>query len=158
MVPYNEERTDITWEHSSIRRFLNEDFFSAAFTAEEQRLIQTTTVVNSDNPIHGTEGGSDTLDKVYLLSLEEVMRYFDISECAETFYGHLYACASQYAISKGVWLEIPDSTRCWWWLRSSGGNPANACEVGSKGYLSFNGSSVDILERAVRPVIRIKVP
>lgn len=157
VVPFHNEHTDITWEHSDVRRFLNEDFFHTAFHADEQRMIVTTEVVNKPNPVHGTDSGNNTQDKVYMLSLEEVMRYNDIYDCVETFYGQLYACASKYAISKGAWLEIEDSTRCWWWLRDSGGNPAQACEVGSAGYLSFNGGRVNHTERAVRPVIRVTV-
>jgi len=55
-----------------------------------------------------------------------------------------------------VWLEIEGSNRCWWWLRSTGGNPQSAAEVGSAGYLSFNGTEVSCMERAIRPMITVK--
>ena len=45
----------------------------------------------------------------------------------------------------------------YWWLRSPGGNPQNAGEIGSKGYLSFNGGLVTTTERAIRPLIQVKV-
>ena len=83
------------------------------------------------------------------------MELYDIPEANEGFYEQLYAQATAYAMGKGVWLELPDSSRCWWWLRSPGGSSQNACEVGSAGYLSFNGNLVDIPERAVRPMIQI---
>ncbi len=154
-APYSLEPLEVTWETSHVRAFLNGEFFSAAFSAEEQAVILESLVINTSNPVHGTDGGNDTMDKVWLPSLEEIMEMYDIPSPEETFYNQLYAPATSYAISKGLWLEIPDSNRCWWWLRSPGGNPQNAAEVGSAGYLSFNGSEVINPERAVRPVIRI---
>lgn len=157
VVPYNTEMVDVTWETSSIRAFLNGEFIQNAFSKAEQKKLVTSTVVNNDNPAHGTSGGKNTKDKVYLQSLEEVMADYGINEPAEAFYGEIYAQATPYTMQKGVWLEIENSNRCWWWLRSSGGNPMNAAEVGSAGYLSFNGSNVTTRERAIRPVIKIKV-
>jgi len=86
----------------------------------------------------------------------EKVWYYGIETPEERWYDNIYAQATEYAIQKGVWLEIPDSTRCWWWLRSPGSSPQNATEAGSSGYLSFNGTGVDHTERAVRPVIRIR--
>ena len=157
VVPYNLEYTDTTWETSYVREFLNGEFFDRAFSPEEQKQIADSPVVNTDNVIHGTPGGNDTLDKVYLPSLEEVMDHYGITEPVEMFYDQLYAQATAYAMQKGVWLEMEGSSRCWWWLRSSGGTLQNACEVGSLGYLSFNGTGVDNPERAIRPVIQVNV-
>ena len=156
VVPYSLEAADTTWENSYVREFLNNEFFSSAFSSEEQIIILDSTVINDDNIMHGTPGGNNTVDKVYIMSLEEAMAYYGIEEPMETFYDHIYAQASVYAAGKGVWLEIADSNRCWWWLRSPGGNSQNAAEIGSAGYLSFNGSPVNNSERAIRPVIQIQ--
>ena len=67
------------------------------------------------------------------------------------------APATEAVIRKGVWLEIENSNRCWWWLRSPGGDPQHAAEVGSAGYLSFNGSFTYAPERALRPVVQVTV-
>lgn len=154
VVPYHNELVDITWENSYIRQFLNGEFFETAFNADEQAGIILYDVVNDPNPVHGTDGGNTTKDRVYLPSLEEIMRYYELPP-EETFYDGLYAQATQHTVNKGVWLEIPGSIRCWWWLRSTGGNPQNAAEVGSAGYLSFNGTDVVSTQRAIRPMIRI---
>lgn len=37
--PYNEERTDVTWETCSLRKWLNGEFYNNAFTAEEQGAV-----------------------------------------------------------------------------------------------------------------------
>ncbi len=157
-APYNVEYADVTWETSTIRAYLNNDFYSAVFSAEEQEMILTTTVVNSDNPVYGTPGGNDTQDKVYLLSLAEVQKYWNIDGNIETVYDQLYAQATDYCVAQGVRLEIEGVSRPWWWLRSIGGASTQACEVGSDGYFSFNGGAVSDTDHAIRPVIHVKVP
>ena len=69
--PYNEEATDVTWATCTLRTWLNGTFLNMAFTSAEQAAIKNTTVVNEDNPYYGTEGGVNTTDKVYLLSIAE---------------------------------------------------------------------------------------
>lgn len=61
-----------TWKDSTIRSYLNEDFFNTAFTSEEQAKIPTVTLKNPDNRFYG---GGDTEDKIFLLSLNEVKKY-----------------------------------------------------------------------------------
>ena len=77
---YNEEDTSVTWETSDIRRWLNKEFYDTAFNNIEQQRILKTLVRTEDNPDYGTNGGNDTEDKVFLLSLEEVQRFFVTDE------------------------------------------------------------------------------
>lgn len=63
-----------TWEDCSLRTWLNETFYQDAFSQEEGEAIQTVTVTNEDNPITGVNGGNDTEDEVYLLSLSEAAK------------------------------------------------------------------------------------
>ncbi len=74
-----EEMDKITWEDCELRAWLNDDFLNAAFTEAEQEHIAVTNVINEDNPIYGTPGGNDTADKIWLLSLGELEKYFHIS-------------------------------------------------------------------------------
>lgn len=68
---YNDTYTSVTWETCTMRTWLNSTFLNKAFSASEQAAIKDTPVVNADNPEYGTEGGTDTTDKVYLLSISE---------------------------------------------------------------------------------------
>lgn len=147
----------VRWESSYAREFLNGEFFHQAFSAAEQAMIKTVAVKNTPNPIHGTGGGEDTLDKVYIFSLEEAMEFYGIITPEERFYDGVYAQATQHAINNGAWLELPGSTNCWWWLRSTGGSDQNATEIGSLGYLSFNGNTGETELRSIRPIIHIEV-
>lgn len=49
------ERVPMYWGASTLREWMNGEFLNAAFTAEEQEKILTTTVTN-ENP-HGMKGG-----------------------------------------------------------------------------------------------------
>lgn len=69
-APYYEDSV-VTWETCSLRKWLNDEFYNEAFKANEKSAIKQTMVVNEDNPEHGTEGGSDTKDNVFLLSIAE---------------------------------------------------------------------------------------
>lgn len=77
---YHEADEDITWENCTLRSWLNGEFYNTVFSEEEQAAIVNTNVANEDNSYWGwdTEGGNDTTDKVWLLSLGEIERYFHI--------------------------------------------------------------------------------
>ena len=72
---YSSEWKNDTWNTCDLRKWLNNDFFRQAFSANEQRKINTTKVINS-NLGYGLNGGESTEDKVFCLSIEEVMKYF----------------------------------------------------------------------------------
>lgn len=69
-----EEDTSCTWETSALRTWLNQDFYQNAFSQEEQAAILTTNVVNENNADTGTDGGNNTEDKIYVLSVNEVCK------------------------------------------------------------------------------------
>lgn len=76
--PYNEQFTDITWEDSTLREWLNGEFFSQAFSDEEADSILTETCENSDNPTFGTPGGQNTTDRVFVPSGKDIEKYQDV--------------------------------------------------------------------------------
>ena len=63
-----------SWETSTIRTWLNQTFYTEAFSGDEQNIIQTSTVNDVDNPSTKQKGGGETEDKVYLLSVADVVR------------------------------------------------------------------------------------
>ena len=69
---YDEGDASVTWETCTLRNWLNNDFYGMAFDSREQGAVVPQTVVNEDNPTYGTEGGNNTQDKVFLLSIGEV--------------------------------------------------------------------------------------
>lgn len=75
---YNDTLTAITWETSTLRKWLNDDFFNKSFSIEEQAKIALVTNQNPDNPSYGTKGGNDTQDKIFVLSIDEEKNIFHL--------------------------------------------------------------------------------
>ncbi|MDD6473744.1 MAG: DUF6273 domain-containing protein, partial [Bacteroidales bacterium] len=72
-----ESPTNVYWEMSSLRNYLNNEFLQYCFTTKELNVIQTHTNANPDGKwtINGktrtAKGGNNTDDKVFILSREE---------------------------------------------------------------------------------------
>ena len=140
---YNETSSKVTWEKSTIRAWLNGEFLSIVFSEGEQGYIKTNTVPAHKNPRYYTNPGSATEDRVFLLSIEEVEKYFKTDEdrkCKPT----------QYAVKQGV-----NGDNCWWWLRSPGSLSNLAAIVSFNGSVSSSGVGVPSSRGAVRPALWI---
>ena len=124
--PYNTEFKDITWEQCTLRTWLNSEFVSKAFSADEQKAIFISRVDNSNSQGYSgydTSGGNNTQDKVFLLSYSEAWKYFadDASrKCAPTD----YAVAQGGYTSSSARVDGKATSR--WWLRSPGINQIRA--------------------------------
>ena len=66
------------WEESWIRNWLNNQFIDMTFNEDEKSIIQTS-IIKNQCTIKG-KGGNDTEDSVFLLSEEEVEKYFGSKE------------------------------------------------------------------------------
>ncbi|MCL1941748.1 MAG: DUF6273 domain-containing protein [Synergistaceae bacterium] len=128
--PYDEQKTDVTWETCDLRKYLNGGFLRK-FSREDQGRIAETKVSNPDNPYHGTNGGGDTIDKVFLLSIEEAEKYFDTE-------------------SKRIAADV-DGNASWWWLRSPADTSDGAASVGEYGYIDYGGDADSFASNADNP-------
>ena len=145
--PYNEEYTDITWEDSDLRKWLNNDFLKMAFSGEEQLKIKLSDIVNNNNWKYGTSGGNNTQDRVFCLSLAEAEQYFKNDserQCRPT----------AHTRNQGAWVDIGNGC-CYWWLRSPGDCQYYASHVGTRGALIPDGGLVNFDRNAVRPALRL---
>ena len=154
--PYNEKSTDVTWKTCTLRTWLNGTFLATAFTSAEKSAIKNSTVVNDDNPYYGTEGGENTIDKVYLLS---------ITEAQSSAYGFNkdYGMSSETRISKNTaYIEekydyVSSAGEAnYWWLRSPGNCESAAAFVDYR-YDTCYGSYVYYTNIAVRPVFHLNL-
>ncbi len=138
---YHFEEADITWEDATIRQWLNEDFYNAAFNEAERRRIPEVTVLNPDNTKEGTLGGNDTVDKVFFLSVDEFETYVpDESKVCYT--------------AKSVWKDKPEE--CRWWLRTPGWKQSTASFVYGNGNTYGMGEGVEF-GCSVRPAMWVDV-
>ena len=152
---YNTSYTDVTWESCSLRKWMNGTFLNKAFNAEEQAQIQNTTVSADKNPEYNTNPGNATTDKVFLLSINEVEKYFNSDEarkCAPTAYAK-----AQGAYTSDSFKTASGAATCWWWLRSPGDTQDSAAYVHDYGSVSYVGYYVDDASDAVRPALWINL-
>lgn len=109
-------------------------------------MILLSDVTADENPEHkGTNQGYDADDKVFLLSIKEVEKYFNSDKdrgCKPT----------RHAICNGVLID-EDKGQCWWWLRSLGYYSELATGVNNVGSVDFNGNLVLYDHNAVRPAL-----
>ena len=141
--PYNSSYTYVSWENCSLRKWLNGTFLNAAFSAEEQAIIQSTNVSADNNPKYSTDSGNATTDKVFLLSINEAEKYFasdSTRQCKPT----------EYAVKIGASVS-------WWWLRSPGGPQADAAIVSYFGSVFYDGRGVDLDYGCIRPALWINL-
>ncbi|MCL2693702.1 MAG: DUF6273 domain-containing protein [Oscillospiraceae bacterium] len=121
---YHADGGEITWEHSSIRQYLNGEFYNSFPPAEQGRIVETI-IINCGNSIYGAAGGNDTTDNIFLLDFEEAQIYFTDD-------------ASRIAVDA-------DGEGGWWWLRSPGYDSIDAAcvyyngGIGTSGYVGFIG-------------------
>ena len=152
---YNTSYTDVTWESCSLRKWMNGTFLNKAFNAEEQAQIQNTTVSADKNPEYNTNPGNATTDKVFLLSINEVEKYFNSDEarkCAPTAYAK-----AQGAHTSDSYKTASGAATCFWWLRSPGGNQSFAATVHPYGSVISYGLAVHYDIGAVRPALWINL-
>lgn len=146
---YHSSVEKVTWETSDIRSWLNNDFYNTAFTKSERAKIKTTTLENRDNADYNTDGGNDTKDKVFLLSIDEAKAYLPSTV-------ERVCIATKYAESQGSQLE--GLTRsCRWWLRSPGSTLYNASFVKVDGFILQLGTPASVEKRSVRPAIWVEL-
>lgn len=156
---YDNEGGDVTWESCTLRSWLNSDFLSQAFTKRELECVVETRIVNADNEKCGTDGGVDTLDRVFLLSTEDVEMYFGVGfvefgvgsiEIPESS-DDLVCFPTDYAFENGTYVDDKNKGCCWW-LRSPGASPSDAAYV-SRDSVSYGGFNVGNDRIAVRPAL-----
>lgn len=154
----------ITWEECALRQHLNGQFYDDTFSSEEKARIVETTIKTNDNPWLQTPGGNDTLDKVFLLSTEEVLQYFGDSGGVANWHLHPEQTFIDDQFNADRIAVTEDGTEAWWWFRSPGANfymcdtyhilAASTTLVGGMG---VQGNYVSNIHGGVRPALWLKL-
>lgn len=159
---FNSDATDVFWESSSLREWLNTDVYGCLFSETEKKSVMLTDVVNAANYYFGTYCGKDTKDYLFLLSESEVF----CSELARN-YGFYNSDGiddparrfrpTTYAACRGAWVSVVDSYKgnTFWFMRSTGYTPDNVTYVCEFGYLYNRGTLVTCSDAGIIPAVCI---
>ena len=110
-VQMDPDSVQLTWETSTLRAWLNDEFYNTNFTDEDKVRILFSEIENPDNVRYETKGGNNTQDYVFLLSHDELKTYFKGDK--------YFTYPTQYAIDEDVMVGY-ETSYAWWWLRSPG--------------------------------------
>ncbi len=146
---FNEKGGNTNWAGCSLRRWLNDEFFSAAFDEHEAYLVVKSKVESSSNPATGTPGGPDTNDRVFVLGYNDLI--WVAENGADDIIDGLYASPTIYAAARGAKKHQQYSTCCWW-MRTPGNDRATVM------YIDMGGSPLHVYrpdkpDYGIRPAI-----
>lgn len=139
--PYHNTPGDITWSNAHIRHYLNDTFLMTFTEAQRQKIVPVWNK-NNDNPWYHSEGGDDTFDHIFLLSLEEVVCHY---------FGDSKANLENRSAKQKYWFQKKDLNNIkrqttydgyvwWWWLRSSGRDNKRAIYIHGDGNVGIQGN------------------
>ena len=136
---YHHTFTEITWANSSLRHYLNNEFYNSFSSADRGRILVVTNL---------NDGGNPTQDKIFLLSYNEVLLSFGFERLE---YDKLN---TEDHNSNRVATYAGDPHR--WWQRTPGPG-LRAPVVSSNGSINGGSYNVDDPNGGVRPAMWLKL-
>lgn len=138
---YHNTKQDVTWEESEIRAFLNGEFYNEFSDKDKEKIILIENE-NPDNPWYKSKGGNTTKDKIFLLTIEDVVcKYF----------GDSSRLLHNPSAKQRYWFQRKDENNFrreayyknsgwWWWLRSPGRDNRRAVYIHGDGNIGIQGN------------------
>ena len=139
---------------SSIRAWLNDDFYNTAFSSSQKADILTSELDNKAKTSYSQYDSETTYDKVFLLSWSEMQNTAYGFSASTSSSPTRQAKGTDYAKCQGV--DVDSSSKCSEQrLRSAGGISSHACSVYNDGTLHDIGWGVYDTSNGIRPAIKI---
>ena len=134
MAFYKDLKSADGWSKSDVRRYLNDDFFNAAFSNEEKNKIVAGNI--KTDPVMGVGSESWTYDKIFLLSSSEVAEYIGVA-------------------NKNILMANDlEGQAVMWYLRNMGDSTTKVAGVRPNGDVDLKGSPMKA-SRYIRPAMWI---
>ena len=149
------------WPNSDIRYYLNNDFLGR-FNPQDQARIASTTLPPAVNRWVGRGSHGGATDRIFLLSIEDVVRYFGDSGRFANPGPHVgapngpplpreaFMITDEFNEARIAWDLQGSATR--WWLRTQGTWTSDAIYVCDIGTVYMRGVSVNGLA-GIRPAL-----
>jgi len=144
---------------SSIRQWLNNDFYNTAFSTSQQDIIQSITLDNSAySTSYSAYDSTSTTDKIFLLSYSDTLNSnYGFSTNYSTCDTARRAQGSDYAKCQGLMVSTNSSYsgNSTWRLRSACYYSSSTCLVRDDGFVYYNFT--DITDSGVRAALKLNL-
>ena len=140
-MTYYNKKENVTWESCSPREWLNTSFYDSAFLESEKEAIDQTNVTDSDNFVYSVDGGNDTNDRLFYLSLREIYQYYSYKVDPINAQRKMKCECTPYAISQGA-VADNNGYGCWL-LRTPGAETFGVCYIAVNGVVCGDNSTSD---------------
>ena len=148
-ISFNDTSRSIDWSGCDVRHYLNYKFINQHFSDSDRERLVYVTHRTEDSSWYGTSGGGDTLDKFFLLSIEDVLNYYGDS-------GSFGNGNSEESIIDDEYNEARIVDGGIWWLRSPGSDSEFAAAVNEDGTIQVDGYHVQE-QLGLRPAAWVKI-
>ncbi|MDR2765084.1 MAG: DUF6273 domain-containing protein [Tannerella sp.] len=160
--PYHYRVGETSWSECTLRGELNGDYFyrnPKVFSAKDRSAVMLTTNENRSVSFQNkrtfeefySKGCDPTEDRVFLLSIGEVIDYFKVDGESE-FPDSMGYVAFKFPSGRDAIANIDGRPKPWW-LRQPGRNRSTATVVTADGMINFNGFTATQCVPAVRPAL-----
>lgn len=139
---YNEKKEAVSWETCTLRQWLNDEFYTTAFSEAEISHISETYADYTT-----LDGSFHVYDKVSLMSMAEVKEYFSSQ-------GARRAAPTPHAVKNGAYKNSSQNAAVWW-LRDTGKEYTRPGYVDHEGKMYNYGIICTNYTDCVRPSITI---
>lgn len=144
--PYNDKYVDTTWAECSLRKYLNNDFYESFDLVQREQIVEVTNA-NNANQWYGTAGGIETKDKIFLLSVEDlVCKYF--GDSSSLLFNprktqRYWFERKDVNNSKRIATLVNDTKQVWWWWTCTPGRVGiKAVYVHGDGNIGIQGNNI----------------
>lgn len=159
-TPKSEDGVYNIWEQCTLRKWLNDDFYNAAFTKNEKEIIIASQVVNKSGSEDSFyfDGGNDTTDNVWIISFPDALNdQYGFNSQAEEDDPNRVAYGTDYAMSQGLDGDnFDDKGLSGWLLRTARTENDEVCAVDEHGECFGEYAFTNVVCSGIRPAIKIQ--
>jgi len=163
---YHYTKFNTTWAKCELHYYLNSEFYDT-FSKAEKAQIAETEITPDDNTWYNKDGGTSTYDHIFILSAEQIIKYFGDSGDFAKRNGWTWS-GNKFEMKDGKGQALLDQynekriatnsngEKFEWWARTPGRENFFAVGIGTDGILLFTGHRVNY-EKGVRPALWLKL-
>ena len=160
ITPQSEEKEFNLWEQCTLRKWLNDSFYNAAFTESEKGIIMSSQIVNSSKGEDDFyyNGGNDTTDNVWIISYSDAINsQYGFNSNDQEDDENRIAYGTDYAMSQGLDGDnFDDIGLSQWILRTARTENDEVCAVDEHGDCFGEYAFTNVVCSGVRPAIKIQ--